>query len=160
MYLTRFKYPDQRRKCWRRKCWREDLLETANQTVAQICPNWGSNSQDRAIYDLIQNEAQRSTNPRRDWLFERAYMWLKLLALQPPQNAPCPPVLAVQVAYQLFLSGPTGKIESFVKFLKKKKQPQIDQFVTAYEEVIAGTMGLCLLIILYSMRTQTQNRAS
>ena len=139
VFLTRFKDPGQRRKHWK-----EDLLRAAHQTVDAICPNWRVDSKDRTTYNLIHKLAQRPTSPRQDWLCEKAYMWLKWLALQPPQNVPWSPVLAVQVAYELFLSGPS-KIESFVRFLEKKNQPHINEFLQARQFIIARTMGLFLL---------------
>ena len=73
-------------------------------------------------------------NPRQEWLFEKAYCWLKSSNMD--RNAAWYPHHAIRVAYTLFVS--SGKFESFEKYLKhpsRRKQPPIDILFEAYKPV-------------------------
>ena len=139
VYLTRLKDPWQQEDDWK-----DDISIAANETVAIFCPNWMSNSKDRARYTSINkfaNEIKEST--RRLWLSQKAYKWLKLVALQNLQSTTWYPARAIRIAYELFLSGSSVKFESFMNGLKKKKkkQPKINQLIIAHESM--GKMGSC-----------------
>ena len=137
VYVTRLQDPWQQRKDWK-----ADISIAVNKTVAKLCPNRVSDDKERAMCNLIFNFAKRmKTSPRRDWLSQKAYAWLKWSTLHPPQNAPWYPAFAILVSYELFLSG-SGKFESFMKILKKNSnQPQIKQLIIAHESM--ETMGSC-----------------
>ena len=120
LYLTRFGCDDPDK---RKKHWREDLATAADQAVLQICPNWATNTRDRAIFNLIEKAKQRKQSPRQEWLREKAYAWLKWLPPELQQPA-WYPGHAIQVAHHLFLSG-SGKFHVFLKHLRQRKNLKI-----------------------------------
>ena len=139
VYLTRLKDPWQQEDDWK-----DGISIAANETVAIFCPNWMSNSKDRARYTSINKFANEiKESPRRLWLSQKAYKWLKLVALQNLQSTTWYPARAIRIAYELFLSGSSVKFESFMNGLKKKKkkQPKINQLIIAHESM--GKMGSC-----------------
>ena len=140
VYLTRLKDPWQRPGDWDR-----DISIAVNETVASLCPNWKSNSKDRDMYNSINTFVHGiRTSPRQRWLKEKAYAWLKCFTPQNLRNKTWYPARAIRVAYELFLSGGSGKFESFMNYLKKngKNHPKIQQLIVAH--------GSCAL---YDMRT-------
>ena len=147
LFKNKFVYSARLKDPWQqRKDWKTDMVIAANETVAKLCPNWTSNDKDRAMYNSIHDFAKMKTSPKREWLSQKAYAWLKWTALQPPQNAPWYPALTILVAYELFLSGGSGKLKSFMNILNKNKnQPQIKQLIQAHEKSM-GTMGSCWMI--------------
>merc|ERR1711924_461881 len=63
-----------------KKMWRQDLEKAANQTIVAICPEWATKPTDKCISEQIQNAANRKTNPRPEWLRERAHTWLQSMS--------------------------------------------------------------------------------
>ena len=138
VYLTQFS----NQGC-RQQFWKIDLEKAAQQTVKETCPQWkvGSNHADRATYDKIQEELAKLSrrNPRQDWLFEKAYCWLKSSSPE-MRNAVWYPQQAIQVAHALFVS--TGKFVSFKKYLNHKsrrRQSPIDKLLEAYELLLVAS---------------------
>ena len=168
VYLNRLKDPWEQQNDWK-----HDMSIAANETVASFCPNWMSNSKHRDMYNSINAWINGFTNgtksnPRQIWLSQKAYAWLKWLTLQHPQNTTWYPALAIQVAYELFLSGGSGKFESFMNYLKKKKnQPKIEQLIIAHESMrmtgscwmvrYATLLDHCHLCYAISMRLENMN---
>ena len=143
--ISRFEGPGQRRKNWK-----AELRRAANITIEETCPNWcRGDPEDYATYQLInahiQKLTQKRTGPRQDWLMGKAFAWLEWLADQPPQNFPWSPVLSLQVAYELFVSSPACKLESFVGFLERKKNAKMNEFLQVRPCIIARSIGLFLL---------------
>ena len=124
-----------------RKHWRSDLEKSADQTIAEMCPDWKFDIRDRDTYDKIQKEKLRKKSPRQDWLKEKAYSWLKVLKPE-PHMLTWYPHHAIQVAHQIFLSR-GGKLQSFVNYLKhdaRSMQPQIRVMMNAYESSSTGLL--------------------
>ena len=116
--------------------WQVHLGEAVAKTIRETCPNFETDSADKAIHDQIQQQKVKleKKNPRVNFLTAKAYMWLQSL---PPdaQKSSWYPQHAIQVAHQIFL-GNVGKLPTFVRYLKhgaRCQKPMIQQAIEAYE---------------------------
>ena len=134
MFLTQFS-----NKGSRQQFWKDDLERAAKKTVADWTPKCEANSVYGKIEKIMKKLRKRS--PRKDWLLEKAYCWLKNAEIR---NAAWYPQQAIRVAHTLFL-GKSGKFESFMKYLKNKsrrRQPPIDTLIEAHESIATSPTGL------------------
>lgn len=118
--------------------WKWDLKTAATRTINEICPLWQNNSTHRAIYNLILQEADKEMSPRKRWLEEKAYAWLKNLPtwsdnskIQIEQES-LHPGHAISVAYYIFLGSPYN-FATFVKYLRTRHNETIEKLISAHD---------------------------
>ena len=122
--------------------WKKDLESAGNDAIAEICPDWKTNAEQRAIYNSICKEATRKKNPRPDWLRAKACAWLESISAD-SQNSIWYPHGAIRVAHELFLRGST-KFKTLINYLQKSTNPTFQELVQAheqYEATMAPTSG-------------------
>ena len=140
VFLTQFVHPGRRGKFWK-----DDLEVAAENTIEKHCPNWENDECEREVYDKITEEKEKSKNksPRQGWLWEKAHWWLlHWLSCSEHKSASWYPHQAIRVAFALFLSD-CGKIESFVRYLKRRNTPGIGALVKGHDSIGAAPPGWC-----------------
>ena len=153
IYITQLVAPDPYKE---KKKWAKHLERARDLTIEEICPRWQTEAQQctkcRKICGIVNNAIEKKKNPRAAWLTEQAYRWLQSLEIQKAHSRQLfiqiethtfPPKQAIQIAHHVFLRG-SGKLDSFVKHLKKKNCPMISQLINAHH----GTVGILISCLL------------
>ena len=127
--------------------WKQDLRRAATLTIMDICPLWQNNSsthaatQDLVLKYVIEKEV-KNKSPRKTWLEEKAYAWLKCLPAWfkgseiQVEKVLLHPGHAISVAYHIFLGSPY-KFKKFAKYLRARRNEAIEKLLSAHDEEIA-----------------------
>ena len=118
--------------------WKQDLSNAAALTINEICPRWQNNSAHSATRDLILTVTKKEVSPRKTWLEEKAYAWLKWILTCSEgskiqiEQVSMQPAHAISVAFHIFLGNPYN-LETFVKYLRGRRNETIKKLIRAHD---------------------------